>query len=151
MEAIMNCYLNKKVVLDEGVNFDDLHYDYDNYGDAVLEGSPKDNQKLFTGLCYELYENGQIEYYAFYKEGFIDGEMVEFYIDGKVKSVSHLSHGRSNGVCKTFYPTGEQKSVAIEVDGITVESTEWDMEGNIIRKKQEPSKWEQRLLNNLKE
>ena len=46
----------------------------------------------FTGLLYELYPNGNILGYSFYKDGYEEGTNVDFYDNGCVSKYNTLAH-----------------------------------------------------------
>ena len=56
--------------------------------------------KPFTGLAYELYENGNLAYYCYYKNGFKEGNYVKFHHNGKVKSIDYMIKGQTRGIRK---------------------------------------------------
>ena len=55
------------------------------YGLGIVECADDGKEKLFTGLAYDVYENGNIECYFYVENGVKQGEYVEFYMDGNIK------------------------------------------------------------------
>lgn len=81
-----NNLLTKEFVLQNGIDFENLHGEY--CSDLILDKPEDKGGKPFTGLTYELYKNGQLQYYCYYKDGFEDGQYVEFYENDNVKALS---------------------------------------------------------------
>lgn len=105
--------------------------------------------KPFTGLAYELYENGNLAYYCYYKNGFKEGNYVKFHHNGKVKSIDYMIKGQTRGIRKIWYESEELKYEGTFKFGVCLKYTEWDKQGNIIRQKVAPTKEELRLITRL--
>ena len=142
-----NKLLNKDYILSNGIDYDELEVDYDRFGDKEFITS-EGKEIFFSGLTYSLYPNGNIEFYAFFENGFKSGDFVEFYEDGKIKSQQFMQRGRTYGFRKIWYKSGELKSEAKYEYGVCFTLKEWDEEGNLINEKTEPSEDELRLRNN---
>lgn len=87
--------LSKEYVLKNGVDFEDLWWEY--CSDRVLD-NPEEEGEPFTGLTYEMYPNGNLMHYCYYKKGFSDGDFIEFYNDEKIKSARYMQRGRIYGI-----------------------------------------------------
>lgn len=137
--------LSKEYVMEHGTDFDEELW-FTSYSDEVLDNPEDENGKPFTGLAYELYENGNLIYYTNYVNGFIEGELIEFYKNGNLKSVKNLIHGQSNGTERIWYEIGELKFEGEYKFGITLHYIEWDTEGHIIKQKLSPTETDLKLI-----
>lgn len=132
--------LTKEYVLNNGIDFDDddiLEQEY--LSDRILDNSKEGEGKPFTGLTYEVYPNGNLIYYCYYKNGFKDGDFIEFYNDGKIKSIQHMKRGTISGIESIWYHNGVLKSETKYEYGVCLTFKEWDEEGTLIDEKLEPT------------
>ena len=135
-----NNILTKEYVLNNGIDFDDddiLEQEY--LSDRILDNSEEGQGKPFTGLTYEVYPNGNLIYYCYYKNGFKDGDFIEFYSDGKIKSIQYMKRGTISGVESIWYNNGVLKSETKYEYGVCLTFKEWDEKGNLIDEKLEPT------------
>ncbi|MGF9964545.1 toxin-antitoxin system YwqK family antitoxin [Bacillus rhizoplanae] len=137
--------LNKEYVIEHGTDFDEDLW-FASYSDEVLDNPEDENGKPFTGLAYELYDNGNLMYYTNYVKGFIEGELIEFYENGNLKSVKKLIHGQSNGTERIWYESGELKFEGEYKFGIALHYMEWDEKGRIIKQKISPTETDLKLI-----
>ncbi len=63
-----------------GVDFNCLWYSYD--GSFILDNPEDEGGKPFSGVAYELYQNGNLAYYRFYQNGLSHGVYRSFYENG---------------------------------------------------------------------
>lgn len=105
----------------------------------------------FTGLAYELFDNGSIAYYCYYKNGFKEGDYIKFHNNGKVKSTDYMVKGQTRGIRKIWYESEEIKFLGEYKFGICLKYIEWDKQGNIIGIKDTPTKDEVELIARLSE
>ena len=133
-----NKLLDKNYVLSNGIDYDELEVDYDRFGDKefIVRGG---KVCFFSGLTYSLYPNGNIKFYAFFENGFKNGDFVEFYDDGKIKSEQIMQRGRTYGVRKIWYNNGKLKSETRYEYGVCLTLKEWNKEGGVIQEKLEPT------------
>ncbi len=135
-----NNILTKEYVLNNGIDFDDddiLEQEY--LSDRILDNSEEGQGKPFTGLTYEVYPNGNLIYYCYYKNGFMDGDFIKFYNDGKIKSMQCMQRGRTYGIRKIWYNSGTLKSEGRYEYGVCLTLKEWDEKDNLINEKLEPT------------
>ncbi len=85
----------------------------------------------FTGLSYEVYRNGNLMYYEYFKDGREDGEEVVFYPSGVLKSYGLFREGKRIGKYYAWYESGR---IEMYCDG--KRWFELDEEGYILRKKE---------------
>ena len=104
-----NDVLTKEYVLNNGVDFENLWGEY--CSDRILDKPEYEGGKPFTGLAYELYNNGQLIYYCFYKEEFEHGAYVEFYENGNIESIQYMKYGRIRGKEEVWFENGSLKSI----------------------------------------
>lgn len=137
--------LSKEYVIEHGTDFDEELW-FTSYSDEVIDKPEEENGKPFSGLAYELYDNGNLIYYVNYVNGFAEGELIEFYKNGNLKSVKNLIHGQSNGTRKNWHENGNLKFEGEYKFGRSLHYTEWDTEGNIIKQKLEPTETDLSLI-----
>lgn len=133
-----NKLLDKKFILSNGIDYDELEVDYDRFGDKefiVCEGE----EKFFSGIAYSVFPNGNLEFYAFFRDGFKDGEFVEFYDDNKIKCIQNMRKGRTYGARRIFHKNGTKKLEARYEYGVCLTFKEWDEDGNLIKEKSKPT------------
>ena len=140
-----NKILSKEYVIEHGTDFDEELW-FTSYSDEVLDNPENENGQPFTGLAYELFDNGNLMYYTNYVNGFIEGELIEFYKNGNIKSVKQLIHGQSNGTERIWYENGNIKFEGEYKYGIALHYTEWDTEGKIIKQKLSPTETDLELI-----
>lgn len=138
--------LNKEFVIENGLECEKLYCDCNKYGDREFEINKEDKELMFSGISYTLYENGNLDFYCNYKDGFKEGEYVEFYKDGQLMKRQIMKHGKTNGKREEWYPSGLIKRISEYRYGICLSYTEWDENGNIIDEKKEPTEGEMVLI-----
>lgn len=135
----MENIFDEDYVVSKGTDFVEELW-FSTHGDIVLD-KPED------GLVYELYNNGNLNYYANYVNGFIEGELIEFYKSGKLKAIKTLIHGQSNGLERRWHEKGKKSFEGDYKLGIALHVTEWNEAGEIIKAKSSPSETEVKLIN----
>lgn len=145
---MMENILDKDYVISKGTDFDEELW-FSSHGNVVLDKPVEEDGKPFTGLVYELYNNGGLNYYVNYVNGFIEGELIEFYKSGKLKAIKTLIHGQSNGLERRWHENGKQSFEGDYKIGIALHFTEWNEVGEIIKAKSSPSETEVKLINSL--
>lgn len=89
----------------------------------------------FTGLLYELYPNGNILGYSFYKDGYEEGTNVDFYDNGRVSKYSSFDKDSNKTLIIKWFRNGKISGVTELTDhGLHKKFIEYDENGNIIRK-----------------
>lgn len=138
--------LDKNFILSNGIDYDELEVDYDRFGDKefiISEGK----EKVFSGITYSLFPNGNLEFYAFFRDGFKEGDFVEFYNDNKIKCIQNMQRGRTYGLRTIWYRNGVLKSKARYEYGVCLTSKEWNEEGVLVKEKSEPTEDDIKLRN----
>lgn len=80
-------------------------------GDAFDGGRP------FTGLYYERYPDGKLEWYSWYQNGKHIGDLFAFYQSGKIKSYRYYSEDGLNNHIYSFDENGKMVLVYIWENG----------------------------------
>lgn len=137
--------LSKEEVLKQGINFDEELW-FTSYSDEVLDNPENEGGNPFTGLVYELYDNGDLAYYCYYKNGFKDGDYVKFHTNGKIRSIDYMVKGQTRGIRKKWYESEELMYEGEFIYGVCLRYTEWDKQGNIIRQKNSPTQDDLELI-----
>lgn len=140
--------LSKEYVLEHGIDFDEGLW-FTSYSDEVLDNPEEEGGEPFTGLAFELYDNGNIAYYCYYKKGFKEGDYIKFYYNGKVKSIDYMIQGQTRGIRKIWYESEELKYEGEFKYGVCLKYTEWDKQGNIIGQKNNATIKELELITRL--
>lgn len=126
--------LSLEYVKEHGVLYlDDVFY-FDDFKSCVLfDKDPKLGGKPFTGLLYELYNNGMPRYYQYYIEGFEDGEYVEFYDSGAIASYCIKKYGAFVDKVYEWHRNGKLKYFKeIDKNRRQIRTISFDDAGNII-------------------
>lgn len=79
-------------------------FEYSGHNCSLLYygGDEFNGGKPFTGLYYELYENGKLESYCMYQNGMLKGNGYSFYESGKMKAYRFFSEDGLNNFCYHF-------------------------------------------------
>ncbi|RXZ01519.1 toxin-antitoxin system YwqK family antitoxin [Fictibacillus sp. S7] len=136
---MLESILSKEYILQNGVEFEG----YLEYGGpnelAIVEYSDDGQEKLFTGLAYDLYENGNIESYLCVKDGVKQGKYVEFYPSGNIKRIGNMNKSAAEGLQVEFYENGTKKYESHCIAGLEMTFIKYDQNGKMIEQKTEPS------------
>jgi antitoxin component YwqK of YwqJK toxin-antitoxin module len=124
--------LSKSEVLKIGYEFDERIEYAGEYGQQLCK--VYGNKEIpISGIVYELYENGNIQYYRRYFEGISNGENVSFYENNNIKSYGIMYKAVLHGKTFVWYSNGRLKSETDYLYGITVSRKEWDDKGNMTK------------------
>lgn len=99
--------LSEQYVVEHGTDFEEKLW-FTSYSDEVLDNPEDEGGSPFNGLAYELYENGDLAYYSYYKDGFLEGDFVRFHHNGNVKSLDYMIKGQTRGLRVMWYDSGEK-------------------------------------------
>ncbi|MBS2967921.1 hypothetical protein J9317_03920 [Metabacillus sp. KIGAM252] len=134
---------DKKYIIDNGLVFNDqLSYGGDEYDSFIVKYDQNNNEHIYTGIIYELYENGNIANYYEVKAGIKEGLMVYFFPNGQIKEIKRLEKNSLEGLQKEFSENGVIKSKEHRVSGRLMSFKKYDSKGNIIEEETEPAKIE---------
>ncbi|ANU44988.1 hypothetical protein ADH76_01175 [Enterocloster clostridioformis] len=138
--------IDEAIILKKGINFDNLAFEY--CSDRILDNYEENGGKPFTGITYELYDNGRISYYCYYVNGFSEGDFVKFYKDGTIRSISKMKRGKCTEKTE-WYQDGKIKEKGIYNCGICLSNEKWDEQGNLVYEKVSPTESEMLLIKKL--
>ena len=80
--------LTKEEVLRDGVCFEE-ELDWGGwYCEQIVYENESGEEVPYTGLAYDLYPDGKLEYYGYIKDGFRHGMNVCFYPNGNIESIN---------------------------------------------------------------
>jgi antitoxin component YwqK of YwqJK toxin-antitoxin module len=144
-----NDILTKEYVIKNGIQFDELYNE--NESDRILNGPEEEGGSPFTGLTYELNDNGSLAYYCFYKNGLEYGDYVEFYDNGNLESRQYMKYGSINGKEKKWDIDGNLIFLGESAFGIKLSFKKWDSEGSLIEEKNEPTEEELKYIERISE
>lgn len=128
-------YLSKEEVLKNGIEFAGEVCFSGEYGQQVYTKDESDGGVPVEGILYEKYSNGNLNYYAYYKDGIPNGEEVWFYESGKVKSYCIMASGTIEGEHTEWYENGSIKLVEYCKYGFVLKMQRFDENGNLIEEK----------------
>ncbi|MEO2211603.1 hypothetical protein ABGV40_12235 [Paenibacillus amylolyticus] len=138
--------LRMEDVLLTGIEFNDDVCFSGNSGQEVFDKPIEDGGKPISGLLYERYDNGNLAYYSYYKNGLADGDYVNYYESGRISSFQKMSKGVITGEFISWFENGNHKSIANYKYGFAITYREWDIEGVLINEKLEASEFEKKMI-----
>ncbi|MDP6569752.1 MAG: hypothetical protein QGF36_02395 [Candidatus Marinimicrobia bacterium] len=92
----ISCGEQQEISIDEAIQFEGKMY-------LLKEDDP------FSGVIYDLYDNGQREYEGHYKDGKPNGPLIYFYENGNIKRIGSLKNGIPNGVWTYYKEDGSKE------------------------------------------
>jgi antitoxin component YwqK of YwqJK toxin-antitoxin module len=140
----INKILSKEYLLEHGTDFEYLA-DGGKYGLEIVEFDKNNNEIVFTGLAYALFDNGNVEMYMFVKDGIKQGTIVRFYPNGNVESVSNMVDNVPEGKRIEYYESGAIKTIEERIGGFLMTFVTYDENGNIIEEKKEPTDFDKMM------
>lgn len=129
MEDKQDIY-TKEYIINKGINFEELWFS--STSDEILDSPEDEGGKPYTGLTYELYDNGIIRYFSIYQNGFKHGLLREFHKNGNVKSEEIMRYGQTRGKRTVWNENGQVRSIGEYELGIELSYKEWDNEENLV-------------------
>jgi len=103
--------------------FDELDCD----GDIrILDNEP------FTGIAYELFEDGCLSMEYEYKAGLTNNVCKDWYPNGQLEEITECKFGLKHGSHKEFFDDGKVKVEAFFEWSIQLERKEWSNSGDLI-------------------
>ncbi|MGG1609415.1 toxin-antitoxin system YwqK family antitoxin [Bacillus wiedmannii] len=117
---MLNDVLTKEYIIQNGLEFEECLEYGGPYGLGIVEcADDDDKEKLFTGLAYDVYENGNIKRISNMNRSTAEGYHVEFFQNGMKKHESECIAGRE----MTFKKYDEQGNIVEQ----KIEPTEFDI------------------------
>ncbi|MFP9131275.1 toxin-antitoxin system YwqK family antitoxin [Niallia sp. BSM11] len=136
---MLNDILTKEFIIQNGTEFEEYLEYGGPYGLGIVEYTEDGQEILFTGLAYDIYENGNIESYFYVDNGVKQGMSVEFYPNGNLKRVGNMNKNAAEGYQVEYSENGEVKYESECIAGREMIFKKYDEQGNIIEQKIEPS------------
>lgn len=116
---MLNGVLTKEYIIQNGLEFEECLEYGGPYGLGIVECADDGKEKLFTGLAYDVYENGNIKRISNMNRSTVEGYHVEFFQNGMKKHESECIAGRE----MTFKKYDEQGNIVEQ----KIEPTEFDI------------------------
>lgn len=136
---MLNNVLSKNFIIQNGYEFEKYLGYGGPYDLGIVEYTDEHNEKLFTGLAYDLYKNGNIESYFYVENGVKQGKYVEFYSSGNVKKMGNMNKNSAEGYQVEFFENGSKKYESECVAGLEITYRKYDENEKIIEQKTAPS------------
>ena len=134
-----NDILTKEFIIKNGTEFEEYLEYGGPYDLGIVEYTEDGKEKLFTGLAYDIYENGNIESYFYVDNGVKQGKYVEFFPNGNIKRIGNMNKSSAEGYQVEFFENGTKKYESECIAGREMIFKKYDEQGNIIEKKPGPS------------
>lgn len=136
---MINGVLSKEYIIQNGIEFEkNLEYGGP-YELGIVEYTNDGKEKLFTGLAYDIYEDGNIESYFYVVNGVKQGQYAEFYPNSKIKMLGNMDKSSAEGYQVEFFENGAKKYECECIAGREITYKKYDSQGNIIEQKTELS------------
>ena len=136
---MLNDILTKEYIIQIGVEFE-KYLSYGGPNDlGIVEYTDDGKEKLFTGIAYDFYENGNIESYFYVVDGVKQGKYVEFYPNGNIKRIGNMNKSSADGYQVEFFENGMKKYESECIAGRKMTFKKYDNKGNSIERKIEPT------------
>ena len=136
---MINDILTKEYIIQNGIEFEE-HLGYGGpYDQGIVEYTDNGKEKLYTGLAYDIYENGNIESYFYVENGVKQGKYVEFYPNGNVKRIGNMNKNSAEGYQVEFFENEVKKYESECIAGREMTFKKYDEQGNILEQKNAPS------------
>ena len=101
--------------------------EYEMKGDVAFHDGAR-----FTGVTYDLFDNGQTAQEITLVDGLPEGFWREWFESGQLALESECKGGVKHGKTTAWYPDGKIKSAGSYEYGIEVEFREWDGRGRLV-------------------
>jgi antitoxin component YwqK of YwqJK toxin-antitoxin module len=107
------------------VNVDDTDIEYTGGPIVTFEGKP------FTGIAYEIANDGHLISEITYIEGIQNGPDISWHFNGKLESEGENKWNRPHGFFKEWYESGQLKMEGLTELGYVIWRKQYDEEGNL--------------------
>ena len=133
--------LSEKYVKSNGVYFDETKFSFESYWENGINHYERlfykqnDEQfQPFSGLEYELYPDGKLWGYSYYKDGYKHGEDVEFYPNGQISKYINFQSDINVTYIIRWHKNGQIKLICELSDHSRHKKfTEYDENGNVMK------------------
>ena len=138
--------LSKEEIISRGYEFDGDRICYSGeYGQQVCDVSSGLDVPI-TGMLYEFYANGNINYYCMYENGIPNGENISFYEDGSLMEQCMMYKGVQHGKMISWFNNGAKKAESESKYGFNLYYKEWNENGDLIKNISEPTDFGKRMI-----
>ena len=132
--------LTPSEIKNRGILFDDERFSFESYWEngfnhyERLFYTDDNNEKApFSGLCYELYPNGNVHGYSYYNDGYKEGEDVDFYDNGAISKYTNYNKADSTALIINWFRNGTiSKIMELSNHGRHKKYIEYDENGKVI-------------------
>ncbi|AIF42601.1 toxin-antitoxin system YwqK family antitoxin [Virgibacillus sp. SK37] len=138
MENETNEILLREYIIQNGTEFEEYLGYRGPFDQGIVEYTKDGKEKLFTGIAFDIYENGNIESYFYVEDGVKQGKYVEFYLNGNIKKIGNMDKNSAEGYQVEFFENGHKKYESECIAGRVMVFTRYDEDGKIIEQKTEP-------------
>ena len=76
--------------------------------------------KPFTGVAFDIWEDGQLHYEVTYKDGYLDGLGQNWYKNGQLQYEGTFKDGKKDGLHQEWYENGQLKEERTYNDGALI-------------------------------
>ena len=121
------------------------------YGELVCTNEIEDGGHPVNGIVFEKYQNGNLVYYCYYKDGIKNGPRVEFYESSNVKSYCIMDEGTVDGEYTEWFENGNIRLKENCKYGLVKNMIKFDIHGNVIEEKSQLTEDEKQLYEKLKD
>ena len=73
--------------------------------------------ELFSGIGFDIYEDGELQYESNYKDGKENGFYKEWYENGQLRYEGNYKDGKEDGIHKGWYKNGQMEYESNSQDG----------------------------------
>jgi antitoxin component YwqK of YwqJK toxin-antitoxin module len=105
-----------------------------------LQEDPMVGGIKLDGPYKEWYQNGQLKSQGAYFLGDLDGALTTWYENGQIERKEQYNRGKPIGMLSRWYENGQKKMEMTYLDDEVIKITEWDQNGNTIKKWPESDK-----------
>ena len=77
------------------------------------------------------YKDGQLQYRASYQQGLLHGRFEDWWPNGKRSSEEYYQANRKHGLWKSWWPNGKRAEENLWQNGVLVQTTKWNKDGNL--------------------
>ena len=102
-------------VIENGREWDDT-IGWDGYGYRICDLSGG-MEVPFTGLLYELFDDGSLSWYGYYEDGLVTGVDVDFYPSGEIRRYGRYASKKEKGLYYKWYEDGMIKWIPAHREG----------------------------------
>lgn len=132
--------LTPSEIKNRDILFDDERFSFESYWEngfnhyERLFYTDDNNEKTpFSGLCYELYPNGNVHGYSYYNDGYKEGEDVDFYDNGAISKYTNYNKADSTALIINWFRNGTiSKIMELSNHGRHKKYIEYDENGKVI-------------------